>query len=179
MTGIKPSGAYHIGSLSTVQEVIFFQNLGAKVYFCIADMESLATNDLSLEEASQIAVDNIADVLALGLNPDPKRAYIYKQSSEPEVLRMGFVFSNMITLATMKAIYGDKGRLGYYNSAFIQAADILLPQLRDGPQPTVTPIGADQAPHARLARDIARKERFQDRYKFHAPSFTFHYLIQG
>jgi tryptophanyl-tRNA synthetase len=92
---------------------------------------------------------------------------------------MGFVFSNSVTYATMKAIYGDKTKLGYYNSALIQAADILLPQILDGPQPTITPIGADQAPHARLTRDIARKDRFQERYRFKLPSFTFHYLIEG
>lgn len=179
MTGIKPTGAYHIGSLSTVQEVIYFQKLGAKVYFCIADMEALATNDQSLEMSKEIAVDNIADVLALGLDPDPKKAFIYQQSTEQEVLRMGFVFSNAMTVATMKAIYGDKPKMGYYYSAFIQAADILLPQIKEGPQPTITPIGADQAPHARLTRDIARKERFQEQYKFKLPSFTFHYLIPG
>jgi tryptophanyl-tRNA synthetase len=179
MTGIKPTGSYHIGSLSTVQEVIYFQQLGAKVYFCVADIEAYAANDQSLEISEETAIDNIADVLALGLDPDPDKAYIYKQSTEPEVLKMGFVFSSTITSSTLRSIYGDKKNIGYYNSAFIQSADILLPQLLESPMPTVTPIGADQAPHSRLTRDIARKERFQKQYKFKLPSFTFHYLLEG
>jgi len=78
----------------------------------------------------------------------------------------------------MKAIYGEH-RIGVYNAAFIQVADILLPQLVNGPIPTVTPIGADQAPHARLSHDLARKKFFQETYGFIMPGFTFHKLIQG
>ena len=35
MTGIKPSGKYHVGSISTAMEVIYFQQLGGKVSFAI------------------------------------------------------------------------------------------------------------------------------------------------
>lgn len=179
MTGIKPSGYYHIGSLATAQELVYFQQQGGKVFYCIADLEALATNNQSLEESRLNAIDNVADLLALGLDPDPEKCLIYRQSSHTEVLKMAYVFSSNVTLNTLKGIYGDKTRLGYYNSALIQVADILLPQLIDGPMPTVTPIGADQAPHARLTRDIARKQVFQETYKFKLPSFTYHYLIKG
>ncbi len=179
MTGIKPTGFYHVGSLSTVQEVIYFQQLGAKVYFCIADMEAFVTNTQSLEQSREIAIDNIADVLALGLDPAPDKTFIYKQSTQSDVLSMGFLFSNVITTSTLQAIYGEKKNISYYNSAFLQSADILLPQLLEGPIPTVTPIGGDQAPHARLTRDIAKKEQFQRKIQFKLPSFTFHYLLEG
>ena len=179
MTGIKPTGSYHIGSLCTVQEIIYFQQMGAKVYFCIADMEAYITNKQPFNTSKEIAIDNIADVLALGLDISKEKAFIYKQSTNEEILRMGLVFSSSITYSTIRAIYGEKANIGYYNSSFIQSADILLPQILEGPMPTVTPIGADQAPHARLTRDIAKKEKFQKQFKFKIPSFTFHFLLEG
>ncbi len=177
MTGIKPSSAeYHIGNLITCNEVIYFQKLGGKVYFCIADIESYADGRLPLDQAEKNAIENIADLIALGLNLD--NAYVYRQSHQMDVMRLGYLLSSHATYNMMKAIYGEH-RLGVYNAAFIQVADILLPQLHNGPLPTVTPIGADQAPHARLSHDFVRKKYFQDTYKFMLPGFTFHKLIQG
>jgi len=176
MTGIKPTGKYHIGSLITCNEVLYFQSLGGKVYFCIADMESYLHNGTPLKEGHETAIDNVADILALGL--DHKNAYIYKQSEEKNVLRLGAMFAKNVTYNMMRAIYGEQ-KFGAYQSSLIQAADILFPQLEEyeGPIQTVTPVGLEQAPHARLTRDLARKQLYQDLFKFEMPSFTFHRII--
>ncbi|MHA1186240.1 MAG: hypothetical protein ACTSSK_05105, partial [Candidatus Heimdallarchaeota archaeon] len=117
MTGIKPSGQYHIGSLITCNEVLYFQRLGGKVYFCVADMESYLHSGVPLKEAHETAIDNIADILALGLDHiadmlalglDHKTAYIYKQSEEKDVLRLAAIFTKNVTHNTMKAIYGEQ-----------------------------------------------------------------------
>ncbi|MHA2168873.1 MAG: tryptophan--tRNA ligase [Candidatus Kariarchaeaceae archaeon] len=179
MTGIKPSGGYHVGSISTVAEVVYFQKLGGKVSFCIADIESYIANGTSFDKAEEIAIDNIADLFAMGYDPNPDRSFIYSQSKEPLVQKYGHIFASHVTLNSLKSIYGEKLRVGYYNAALIQVADILLPQIQWGSMPTVTPIGADQAPHARLTRDIARKEIFQEEFKFNLPSFTFHLMMEG
>ncbi|MHA1331524.1 MAG: tryptophan--tRNA ligase, partial [Candidatus Hodarchaeales archaeon] len=177
MTGIKPSSnEYHIGNLVTCREVLHFQKMGGKLFFCIADIESYLDGKTSLEEAEQNAIENIADLIALGLNLD--QAYVYRQSQQQDVLKLGCLLSAHVTYNTMKSIYGQN-KLGVYNAALIQVADILLPQLVLGPIPTVIPIGADQAPHARLARDLSRKKPLQDKYNFVLPSFTYHKLIKG
>jgi len=176
MTGIKPTGQYHIGSLITCKEVLYFQSLGGKVYFCMADMESFLHNGVSLKEGHKIAIDNIADILALGL--DSEKSYIYKQSEEKNVLRLASMFSKNVTYNMMKAIYG-KQKFGAYQSALIQAADILFPQLEqyEGPIQTVTPVGLEQAPHARLTRDLAKKQLYREEFGFIIPSFTFHQIL--
>ncbi len=176
MTGIKPTGQYHIGSLITCNEVLYFQLLGGKVFFCIADMESYLHNGLPLEKAHQIAIDNIADILALGL--DIEKTYIYKQSEEKDVLRLAAQFSRNVTYNMMKAIYGEQP-FGAYQSALIQVGDILLPQLQKfgGPKLTITPVGLEQAPHARLTRDIARKQIYLKQFGFELPAFTFHSIL--
>ncbi len=176
MTGIKPTGQYHIGSLITCNEVLYFQSLGGKVYFCVADMESYLHSGTSLEEGHNTAIDNVADILALGL--DYKNSYIYKQSEQKDVLKLAVLFTKNITYNMIKAIYGEQA-FGAYQSALIQAGDILLPQLKqyEGPCLTVTPVGLEQAPHARLTRDLARKQLFREHYGFKMPSFTFHQIL--
>lgn len=179
MTGIKPSGGYHVGSLTTAQEVIYFQKLGGRVSFAIADIESYISSGLAFDKAEQIAIDNVADLFALGLDTNPDKTFIYSQSKDMLVQKYGHIFASHVTLNTLRSIYGEKLRVGYYNAALIQVADILRPQMEWGPMPTITPIGADQAPHARLTRDIARKQAMQEEFNFKLPSFSYHLMLQG
>ncbi|MFQ6073998.1 MAG: tryptophan--tRNA ligase, partial [Candidatus Bathyarchaeia archaeon] len=152
MSGIKPTGEFHLGTLTTAREVIYFQQQGATAFYGIADVEAYEDNRISFERSEKYAVGNVADLLALGF--DPKRGYIYRQSKEERVKDLAIIFGRNVTLATMKAIYGER-HMGLYISALIQAGDILLPQLEDfgGPKPTVVPVGVDQDPHLRLTRD--------------------------
>ncbi|UCE96474.1 MAG: tryptophan--tRNA ligase [Candidatus Bathyarchaeota archaeon] len=176
LSGIKPTGQFHLGTLMTAKEIVYFQKQGGTTFYCIADIEAYEDNRIPLERSEKYAVENVADILALGL--DSKNAYIYRQMKETRVKDLAIMFGRALTLATAKAIYG-KRHIGLYLSALIQAGDILLPQLRDfgGPKPTVVPVGVDQDPHLRLTRDLAQK--FQRKYKFIPPSATYHKLMKG
>ncbi len=174
MSGIKPSGSFHLGTLTTALEIVEFQRMGAKAYYCIADIESWEDNGISYEEAEQDAVDNLADILALGLDTTPKRTYIWRQSREPIVKDVCFKVGRLVTQNMLNAIYGEKP-FGLYLAALIQVGDIVLPQVMDGPQPTIVPVGIDQDPHLRLTRDLT--ERY---YKsFFKPGATYHRLLPG
>ncbi len=178
MSGIKPTGEFHLGTKMTAEEIIYFQHLSPKAVasYAIADVEAYADNGIPFEESAEIAVANVADLLALGL--DPKRAYVYRQSAEIRVLKLGSMFSRGVTYSMLKAIYGVK-QFGLYISALIQVGDILLPQLKDfgGPKPVVVPVGADQDPHIRLTRDLASK--YHDQFGFIIPGATYHKLIHS
>jgi len=177
ITGIKPSGEYHLGAKITAEEFIYFLSLSPKArgFFAIADLEAYADNKVPLSKSKEIALSNLMDLLALGL--DPKKVYVYRQSQEISVLRMAFLFSRAVTYNTLEAMYGDKP-FGLYFSALVQAGDILLPQLPEhgGPKPTLVPVGADQDPHIRLTRDLARK--YREEFGFILPSATYHKLIR-
>jgi len=174
MSGIKPSGPFHLGTLTTALEIIEFQKMGARAYYCVADIESYEDNGIPYKEAEQDAVDNIADILALGLDPDPKKAYIWRQSEERIVKDVAFKVGRLVTQNMLNAIYGEKP-FGLYLAALIQVGDIVLPQVLDGPQPTIVPVGIDQDPHLRLTRDLTRRY-----YKnFFVPGATYHKLLQG
>lgn len=178
MSGIKPTGEFHLGTKMTAEEIIYFQHLSpkARAFYCIADVEAYADNGIPFDEGEKIAVGNVADLLALGL--DPKKAYIYRQSAEIRVLNLASIFSRGVTYSTLKAVYGEK-TFGLYMSALIQVGDILLPQLKDfgGPKPVVVPVGADQDPHLRLTRDLASK--YRDQFGFVVPSATYHKLTRS
>ncbi len=176
MSGIKPSGPFHLGTLTTALEIIEFQKLGGKAFYCVADIESWEDNGISYKEAESDAIDNIADVLALGLDPSPEKSYIYRQSAEPLVKEVCFKVSRLVTQNMLNAIYGEK-TFGLYLAALIQVGDIVLPQVMDGPQPTVVPVGIDQDPHLRLTRDLTR--RYYKEQKFFLPGATYHYLLSG
>jgi tryptophanyl-tRNA synthetase len=178
MSGIKPSGIFHLGTKMTADDMIYFQSLSKKatVFYAIADVEAYNDNGLSLQDSSKIAVQNVADILALGL--DPERAVVYKQSQEIRVMRLATVFSAGVTNNMLRAIYGER-QVGLYLSALIQAGDILMPQLPEfgGPKPVVVPVGADQDPHIRLSRDLANS--FQKDFGFIPPSSIYHKLIKS
>ena len=174
MSGIKPSGSFHLGTSTTALEIIEFQKMGGKAYYCIADIESWEDNGITYEEAEPIAVDNLADILALGLDPSPDKAYIWRQSKEPIVKDVCFKVSRLVTQNMLNAIYGEK-TFGLYLSALVQTGDIVIPQIIEGPQPVIVPVGIDQDPHIRLTRDLTRRY-----YKtFFVPGATYHYLLAG
>jgi tryptophanyl-tRNA synthetase len=176
MSGIKPTGEFHLGTLMTAKEIIYFQQQGAQAFYAIADIEAYEDNKLSFDETEKISVGNVADLLALGF--DPKRGHIYRQYKEQRVRDLAIHFGAGVTLATMKAIYGER-HIGLYLSALVQAGDILMPQLKDfgGPKPTVVPVGVDQDAHLRLTRDLANK--FRRKFKFVPPSSTYHKILKG
>ncbi len=82
----------------------------------------------------------------------------------------GFVLSKLFTKNTFEAVYGHVD-LGKVAANFLQYADIMHPQLPEfeGPMPSVTGIGLDQDPHARLTRDIAKRLP----YGLEMPSFIY------
>jgi tryptophanyl-tRNA synthetase len=88
-------------------------------------LEAHADNGLSLEQAKQNAISNVADLLALGL--DEKNAYIYRQSKELRVMNKAFLLSSRVTRATFEAMYGERN-MGLYLSVLAQVGDIFLPQ---------------------------------------------------
>ena len=177
MSGIKPSSDFHLGSKLTAEELIFLQQeFGAKVFYAVANLEAYADNGLSLEESRKNAVVNVADLLALGL--DPKNAYIYEQSEQKDVMNLAYLFARRTTMATLQALYGDRG-IGLYFATLTQSGDILLPQLKEfgGPKQVIVPVGIDQDPHIRLCRDLAAK--FQAEYKFRLPGAIYHKFMRS
>ncbi|MEE9151837.1 MAG: tryptophan--tRNA ligase [Thermoplasmata archaeon] len=162
LTGLMPSGKMHIGNKMVIDQVIYYQSIGAEVFVAVADIEAYATRNVSFEEAKRTAIDSyIVNYIALGLKPD--NCEIYFQSKREAVKDLGYTLSKKVNWSEMKAIYGfgDSTNMSHVFSPLIQVGDILHVQLEKygGPRPTLVPVGVDQDPHMRLTREVARKHR--------------------
>lgn len=178
LSGIKPTGVFHIGSRITADQMIYFQRRyrNARLFYAIADLEAYMDNGQSLEESEKIATVNVADMLALGM--DPERSVVYMQSRSMVVSGLAFIFSDDVTVNMLRDIYGER-RFSLYMAALVQAGDIFLPQSRPfgGPKRVLVPVGADQDPHLRLSRDLAAKHSTD--LGLLPPSSVYHALVRS
>jgi tryptophanyl-tRNA synthetase len=162
LTGLMPSGNMHIGNKMVIDQVIYYQSIGAEVFVAVADIEAYATRNVTLEEAKRIAIDTyIVNYIALGLKPE--NCEIYFQSKREAVKDLGYTLCKKVNWSEMKAIYGfeDSTNMAHVFSPLVQVGDILHVQLEryGGPRPTLVPVGVDQDPHMRLTRNLASAHR--------------------
>ncbi len=159
LSGFMPTGDPHIGHKLVFDEIIWHQQQGAEAYGLIADLEAHAARGLTWEEIDEHARDYLLSLLALGF--DPEEGTLYRQSGNREVQDLAFELGSKARFAEFEGIYGfdSETSVSHMQSVVTQMADILYPQM-DEPKPTVIPVGPDQDPHVRLARDLAARMRF-------------------
>jgi tryptophanyl-tRNA synthetase len=177
LTGMMPTGSLHFGSKMVADEVVWFQNMGAEIFFLIADLEAFTVREISLEQGRKNAVDMLLSMIALGLKPE--KCHIYFQSDyKPPYYKLQNMFSRRVTLNEFKALYGNEVTPAKMMSALIQSADILHPQLKEfgGFKNVVVPVGIDQDVHIRLTRDLAARTR---EFSLRPPSSIYHRFQEG
>ncbi|MFU8868241.1 tryptophan--tRNA ligase [Natronococcus sp.] len=159
LSGFMPTGDPHIGHKLVFDEIIWHQQQGADAYGLIADLEANSARGMSWDEIDEHARDYLLSLLALGFDPD--EGTLYRQSTNREVQDLAFEIGADANFSEFQAIYGFDGEtdVSHMQSVVTQMADILYPQLEE-PKPTVIPVGPDQDPHVRLARDLAERTRF-------------------
>ncbi len=159
LSGFMPTGDPHIGHKLVFDEIIWHQQQGGDAYGLIADLEAHSARGLSWDEIDEHARNYILSLLALGF--DPEEGNLYRQSTNREVQDLAFELGIEANFSELGAIYDFDGEtdVSHMQSVITQMADILYPQV-DGPKPTVIPVGPDQDPHVRLARDLAARVQY-------------------
>lgn len=160
LTGLMPSGKMHLGHKMVIDQILYYQKVGAHIFIAVADIEAYATRGYTLKEAEKLAIEEyIANYIALGLKP----CTIYFQSKNTDVKDLGYILGKKSNWSEMTAIYGFNGstNMAHIFAPLIQCGDILHVQLKKygGVRPTLVPVGIDQDPHLRFARDIASAHR--------------------
>jgi len=160
LTGLMPSGRMHLGHKMVIDQIIYYQSIGADIFIAVADIEAYATRGYSLKEAEKMAVEEyITNYIALGLKP----CRIYFQSKNPDVKDLGYILGKKTNWSEVTAIYGFNGstNMAHVLSPLIQCGDILHVQMEKygGARPTLVPVGVDQDPHIRFSRGIANAHR--------------------
>jgi len=159
LSGFMPTGDPHIGHKLVFDELVWHQERGGDAYALIADLEAHSARDLPWDEIDEHARDYLLSLLALGF--DPEEGTLYRQSTNRDVQDLAFELGVETNFSELQAIYDFDGEtdVSHMQSVVTQMADILYPQL-DEPKPTVIPVGPDQDPHVRLARDLATRMRY-------------------
>ena len=161
LSGIQPSGPLHIGNyLGAIRQYIDLQR-GNDAYYFVADYHALT----SVRDAGQLrgyVFEVIADLLALGLDPDV--ATLFVQSDVPETTELAWLLTTVTPMGWLEKCVSYKDKIqhglpaehGLFAYPVLQAADILLYDA------DLVPVGQDQKQHLEITRDIA--ERFNHVY---------------
>lgn len=184
MTGLMPTGKFHLGHMILALQMVFYQKLGAKIYIAVADLEAYNSRQKSLEELRKTAVEQyLLNYAALGL--DLGKCDIYFQSDRSKdarksnaYYRLASNFSRYATFNEFRAVYGEITP-GKMDASLLQAADMYhaqLPEFEGRPIQTFIPVGIDQDPHIRIARDMAGRDKD---YRFIPIASTYHLFFPG
>ncbi|MGQ4832694.1 MAG: tryptophan--tRNA ligase [Candidatus Asgardarchaeia archaeon] len=122
------------------------------------DEKYFAKQDLKFEEARKYAVENLLDIIAIGLEPKDTEVLIDTLTMNAKVYGLAANIAKRITLSTVKAVYGfsNEMNIGLHFFPAMQSAHILYPTM-EYDLPSLVIISVDQDPHMRVVRDVAEK----------------------
>ena len=162
LTGIRPTGALHLGHFFGMLEQTVLLQADFDIFLMIADVQALTDNFHQPAKVRAAVLQVARDVLACGV--DPAQSTIFIQSLIPEIAELTVFLSNLVSVArlesnpTVKAeialkrdVFGDSVPYGFLGYPVSQAADITVFDA------TCVPVGDDQLPMLELARDVVRK----------------------
>jgi tryptophanyl-tRNA synthetase len=157
LSGIRPTGRFHLGNyLGAAKNWVELQN-DYDCYFFIADYHALTTEPDG-HKAEDRVFDVTADLLAIGI--DPQRSVLYQQSKVPEIAELTLLLSMVTPLSwvlrtpTFKEMakkHPDNINLGLVSYPVLQGADIVIVK------GVGVPVGKDQAAHIELVREVVRR----------------------
>lgn len=152
-TGRGPSKAMHIGHIVPLMFTKWLQDkFGVNLYIEITDDEKfLYRKEYGWKEVQETAQENIADICALGFNPD--KTFIFKDSEYVKnVYPLLMKTARKITGSTVKAVFGfnDSTNIGLSFYPAYQVVPTFFESKR-----CLIPAAIDQDPYWRVQRDMA------------------------
>lgn len=160
VSGMRPTGALHLGHYHGVLKNWVDLQLSHECYFFAADWHALTTHYEDTGDVRDHVFEMIIDWLACGVNPGT--ATLFVQSEVPEHAELFLLLAMITPLGWLERVpsYKDQqerlsgkdlttyGFLGY---PLLQTADILMYKA------DLVPVGEDQVAHVELSREIARR----------------------
>ncbi len=157
---MRPTGKLHLGHLmGALQNWTALQEQYDCFYF-VADWHALTSHYADTSDVVPSALDNVADWIGAGL--DPERSTFFVQSMVPEHAEL-FLLLQMVTpipwlerVPTYKEQIDqltdrDLGSIGFLGYPLLQTADVIIYNAN------FVPVGEDQVPHLELSREVVRR----------------------
>ena len=154
---MRPTGRLHLGHLvGALKNWAALQEQYDCFYF-VADWHALTSEYANTGRITGYALDNVADWIAAGV--DPERSTIFIQSLVPEHAELYLLLSMVVPIPWLERVptykeqqeqlaEKDLSTLGFLGYPLLQTADVAI---YDG---RFVPVGEDQVPHLELSREV-------------------------
>jgi len=160
LSGMRPTGALHLGNYHGALRNWVELQYHYECYFFVADWHALTTGYEDTSALPQAIREVVIDWLAAGLNPGV--ATLFVQSYVPEHAELHLLLSMITPLSWLERVpsYKDQQQqlrekdlatYGFLGYPLLQSADILLYR------PAFVPVGEDQVAHVEVTRELARR----------------------
>jgi tryptophanyl-tRNA synthetase len=157
---MRPTGQLHLGHLlGALHNWVALQEKYDCFYF-VADWHALTSEYADTKELTTYALDNVADWLAAGL--DPERSTFFVQSLVPEHAELYLLLQMVVPVPWLERVptykeqqeqltEKDLSTIGFLGYPLLQTADIVIYNAQ------YVPVGEDQVPHLELSREAVRR----------------------
>ena len=160
VSGMRPTGKLHLGHLmGALKNWVRLQD-DHDCYYFVADWHALTSGYADTSEITAHALDNVADWIASGL--DPERSTLFVQSLVPEHAELALLLSMIVPIPWLERVptykelidqLADKdlSSIGFLGYPLLQTADVIMYNAK------YVPVGEDQVAHLELSREIVRR----------------------
>ena len=157
---MRPTGLLHIGHLvGALSNWVPLQEKYDCFYF-VADWHALTSEFADTSRLTANAVENVADWIGAGL--DPEKSTFFVQSLVPEHAELYVLLSMVVPVPWLERVPTykeqqdnlkdrDLSSIGFLGYPLLQAADVAMYDAR------FVPVGEDQVAHLELAREGIRR----------------------
>ncbi len=160
MSGMRPTGLLHIGHLvGALKNWVPLQHEYDCFYF-VADWHALTSEFADTARLTANAIENVADWMGAGL--DPEKSTFFIQSLVREHAELYLLMSMVVPVPWLERVPTykeqqeslkdkDLSSIGFLGYPLLQAADVAMYDAR------FVPVGEDQVAHLELAREAIRR----------------------
>jgi tryptophanyl-tRNA synthetase len=160
VSGMRPTGKLHLGHLvGALKNWAALQDTYDCFYF-VADWHALTSEYANTSQITSYGLDNVADWIAAGV--DPERSTIFIQSLVPEHAELALLLSMVVPIPWLERVptykeqqeqltEKDLSTLGFLGYPLLQTADVTMYDA------SFVPVGEDQVPHLELSREVVRR----------------------
>ena len=157
---MRPTGRLHLGHLvGALQNWEQLQRQYDCFYF-VADWHALTSHYASTGQIVEDALDNAADWLGAGVDPDQSTLFV--QSMVPEHAELYLLLQMITPIPWLERVptykeqmeqlaERDLSNLGFLGYPLLQTADVIIYDAH------YVPVGDDQVPHLELSREVVRR----------------------
>jgi tryptophanyl-tRNA synthetase len=160
VSGMRPTGKLHIGHLVGALQNWDALQADYDCFYFVADWHALTSNFADTGDIVDSAIDNIADWIGAGI--DPERSTLFVQSMVPEHAELYLLLQMVTPIPWLERVPTykeqieqltdrDLSSIGFLGYPLLQTADVIIYNAH------FVPVGDDQVPHLELSREVVRR----------------------